>query len=82
MAIEYGAYGGSRCMCRCHQAKVPTLDEIEVVMDKMEDDIVTSKESLDYWIGIGECNCHAQYPTGGCQQCDLISIRDLLNRLE
>ncbi len=31
-------------------------------------------QTLDYWIGIAECNCLSTLPTGGCIKCDLERI--------
>ena len=27
--------------------------------------------SLEYWLGITECDCDSPHPTGGCLRCDL-----------
>ena len=32
-------------------------------------------QALDYWIGVSECNCSSELPTGGCEKCDLEGIR-------
>ena len=36
------------------------------------------KQSLDYWMGITDCNCNSTLPTGGCLKCDLEEIRDYI----
>lgn len=38
--------------------------------------------SIDYWLGVYECVCHAEYPIGGCLFCDLTEIRKLLENLD
>jgi hypothetical protein len=34
-----------------------------------------------YWAGITECNCHSEYPTGGCLKCDCDRLVEAVNGL-
>ena len=38
------------------------------------------EETLSYWIGISECDCSSEFPTGGCLKCDLEQIQDFINK--
>jgi len=36
------------------------------------------KQSLDYWMGISECECSSTLPSGGCLHCDLKGIKEYM----
>ena len=38
--------------------------------------------NIDYWLGIEECYCDRELPTGGCLYCDLMNLKQALGGAE
>jgi hypothetical protein len=59
---------------KARQANIDSTDD-EVIKAAPYLNKEDAIQVLDYWIGIAECDCLADHPTGGCRKCDLEAIR-------